>query len=173
MKPSLVPGIEYEMDYMVPPTKTVPALYPESAEFQEMPEVFATGYLVGLLEWTCVKAINPHLDWPREQTVGTHVNVSHTAATPPGLMVKAKVRLVEVQGRRLVFEVEARAEAAARAGEHDGEGVVVGADFEDRIVKWLHGVERERVHALGALQCDQADVRTWFGDLDVGHGAAV
>jgi fluoroacetyl-CoA thioesterase len=107
MKPSLVPGIEYEMQYAVPPAKTVRALYPESAEFQEMPEVFATGYLVGLLEWTCVKAVNPHLDWPREQTVGTHINVSHTAATPPGLLVTAKVRLLEVQGRKLVFTVEA------------------------------------------------------------------
>jgi fluoroacetyl-CoA thioesterase len=107
MKPTLVPGIEYEMQYSVPPSKTVPALYPEAAEFQEMPEVFATGYLVGLLEWTCVKAVNPHLDWPREQTVGTHINVSHTAATPPGLLVTVKVRLVEVQGRKLAFEVEA------------------------------------------------------------------
>jgi fluoroacetyl-CoA thioesterase len=107
MKPTWVPGIEYEMQYSVPPSKTVPALYPEAAEFQEMPEVFATGYLVGLLEWTCVKAVNPHLDWPREQTVGTHINVSHTAATPPGLLVTVKVRLVEVQGRKLAFEVEA------------------------------------------------------------------
>jgi fluoroacetyl-CoA thioesterase len=107
MKPTLVPGIEYEMQYSVPPSKTVPALYPEAAEFQEMPEVFATGYLVGLLEWTCVKAVNPHLDWPREQTVGTQINVSHTAATPPGLLVTVKVRLVEVQGRKLAFEVEA------------------------------------------------------------------
>jgi hypothetical protein len=46
-----------------------------------MPEVFATGFLVGLLEWTCIQAVNPHIDWPREQTVGTHVNVSHEAAT--------------------------------------------------------------------------------------------
>jgi fluoroacetyl-CoA thioesterase len=95
------------MEYAVPSAKTVPALYPESSEFQEMPEVFATGYLVGLLEWTCVKAVNPHLDWPREQTVGTHVNVSHTAATPPGMLVTVRVRLVDVQGRKLVFEVEA------------------------------------------------------------------
>jgi len=39
--------------------------------------------------------------------VGTHVDVSHLAATPPGLEVTATVRLVEVDGRRLVFEVEA------------------------------------------------------------------
>lgn len=38
----------------------VAALYPESAEFVAMPEVFATGFLVGFLEWACIKAINPH-----------------------------------------------------------------------------------------------------------------
>jgi fluoroacetyl-CoA thioesterase len=45
------PGLEYEFRWRVPESKTVPALYPEAAEFQEMPCVFATGYLVGLLEW--------------------------------------------------------------------------------------------------------------------------
>lgn len=107
MKDTLKPGIESRFTFRLPGTKTVPALYPESAEFQEMPEVFATGYLVGFLEWACIQAINPHLDWPREQTVGTHIDVSHLAATPAGFDVTAKVKLVEVQGRRLMFEVEA------------------------------------------------------------------
>lgn len=107
MKDTLKPGIESRFTFRLPGTKTVPALYPESAEFQEMPEVFATGYLVGFLEWACIQAINPHLDWPREQTVGTHIDVSHVAATPAGFDVTAKVKLVEVQGRKLVFEVEA------------------------------------------------------------------
>jgi fluoroacetyl-CoA thioesterase len=107
MKPSLKAGIEYEFRFRVPESKTVPALYPESPEFREMPQVFATGFMVGFLEWACIKAVNPHLEWPEEQTVGTHVNVSHTAATPPGFEVTAKVKLTLVDGRRLVFEVEA------------------------------------------------------------------
>jgi fluoroacetyl-CoA thioesterase len=107
MKDSLKPGIRYEHRFVVPPSKTVPALYPESPEFVAMPEVFATGFLVGFLEWACIKAVNPHLDWPREQTVGTHIDVSHEAATPPGLEVTATVELVEVDGRRLVFSVAA------------------------------------------------------------------
>lgn len=107
LKDTLRPGIRFEHKYAVPPAKTVPALYPESQEFMAMPEVFATGFLVGLLEWACIKAINPHLDWPREQTVGTHIDVSHDAATPPGLEVTATVELIEVDGRRLVFAVEA------------------------------------------------------------------
>jgi len=107
MKDTLKPGIKFEHKFVVPPSKTVSSLYPESAEFVVMPEVFATGFLVGFLEWSCIKAINPHLDWPNEQTVGTHIDVSHDAATPPGLEVTATVELIKVEGRKLVFTVEA------------------------------------------------------------------
>lgn len=107
MKASLKPGIHYQHSFTVPASKTVPSLYPEAEEFIAMPEVFATGFLVGFLEWACIKAINPHLDWPAEQTVGTHIDVSHEAATPPGLTVTASVELVAVEGRKLVFAVEA------------------------------------------------------------------
>jgi fluoroacetyl-CoA thioesterase len=107
MKETLKPGIESEFTFRIPESKTVPALYPESAEFQEMPEVFATGYLVGFLEWSCIKTINPHLDWPQEQTVGIHIDISHIAATPAGFDVTARVKLVAVDGRKLVFDVEA------------------------------------------------------------------
>ena len=93
--------------YVIPASKSVPALYPEAEEFRIMPEVFATGFLVGFLEWACIMAIKPHLDWPLEQSVGTHINVSHEAATPPGMEVTAKVELIAVEGRKLVFIVEA------------------------------------------------------------------
>ena len=120
MKPTLVPGLRYQHSFIVPPTKTVPALYPEADEFLVMPEVFATGFLVGLLEWACIKAINPHLDWPREQTVGTHIDVSHEAATPPGCEVTADVELIAVEGRKLVFAVEAHDNAHLIArGRHE------------------------------------------------------
>jgi len=107
MKETLKSGIRYEHKFVVPQSKTVPALYPESDEFVAMPEVFATGFLVGFLEWACIKAINPYLDWPQEQTVGTHIDVSHEAATPPGLEVTATVELIAVEGKKLVFAVEA------------------------------------------------------------------
>ena len=107
MKESLKLGIRYVHKLTVPLSKTVPALYPEADEFLAMPEVFATGFLVGFLEWACIKAINPHLDWPEEQTVGTHINVSHEAATPVGLEVTASVELIAVEGRKLTFAVEA------------------------------------------------------------------
>jgi len=124
MKDTLQPGIRYEYKFLVPSSKTVPALYPEAAEFLIMPEVFATGFMVGFLEWTCIKCINPHIDWPREQTVGTHINVSHQAATPPGLEVTATVELIEVDGRRLVFRVEA----------HDGVELISKGTHERYII---------------------------------------
>jgi fluoroacetyl-CoA thioesterase len=107
LKASLKPGITYQHRFVVPVTKTVPALYPEAEEFLLMPEVFATGFLVGFLEWACLKAINPHLDWPLEQTVGTHIDVSHSAATPPGMEVIANVELIAVEGKALTFAVRA------------------------------------------------------------------
>lgn len=107
MKSSLVAGLETTFSFLVPETKTVPRLYPEASEFQTMPEVFATGFLVGLVEWTCMRVIAPHLDLPAEQSVGTHVNLTHSAATPPGLTVTVTARLERVEGRRLSFSVVA------------------------------------------------------------------
>ena len=140
MLASLKPGIRYEHTFVVPPSKTVPALFPESPEFVAMPEVFATGFLVGFLEWACIKAINPYLDWPREQTVGTHIDVSHEAATPPGLEVTARVELIAVEGRKLTFAVEA----------HDG---------VDRISRGRHErfvIDKEKFDArVGAKRQDK------------------
>jgi fluoroacetyl-CoA thioesterase len=106
MTNSLKAGMEHEFKFTIPGSKTVPNLYLESPEFQKMPEVFATGFMIGLIEWACIQAINPHINWPAEQTVGTHVNLSHTAPTPPGLEVTVKVKLMEAEGRRLLFNVE-------------------------------------------------------------------
>ena len=133
MKDSLKPGIRYQHRFTVPRSKTVPALYPEAGEFVVMPEVFATGFLVGFLEWACIKAINPHLDWPAEQSVGTHIDVSHEAATPPGLEVTATVELVAVEGRKLVFKVEAHdgIDLISR-GRHE-RFVIDLPSFEDRL----------------------------------------
>lgn len=135
MKNTLKPGIKYSHTFTVPKSKTVPALYPESEEFVIMPEVFATGYLVGFLEWACIKAINPHLDWPKEQTVGTHIDVSHEAATPPGLTVTAKVELIAVEGKKLAFLVEA----------HDGVDLISKGRHERFIINRQKFDERIKV----------------------------
>lgn len=124
MKTTLQPGLRYRHTLKVLSSKTVPALYPESEDFLAMPEVFATGFLVGFLEWACVLAIKPHLDWPRELSLGTHIDVSHQAATPPGLEVTASVELVAVEGRKLRFAVQA----------HDGVDLIARGHHERVVV---------------------------------------
>ena len=135
MKDTLRPGLRHVFSYRVPVHKTVPALFPEAPEFQVMPQVFATGFLVGLVEWTCIQLVNPHLDWPREQTVGTRVELSHDAPTPPGFEVRVRVRLTEVDGRRLVFDVSASdGQGAICAGRHE-RMVIDAARFAARLAK--------------------------------------
>lgn len=107
MKDTLQPGLTFRFEFTIPASKTVPHLYPESQMFQEMPPVLATGYLVGLMEWACIEALKPHLDWPREQSLGTHVNFSHLAATPPGFTVTVHVMLEKIEGRKLSFSLSA------------------------------------------------------------------
>ena len=107
MKDTLQPGLTFEFKFRVPENKTVPHLYPEAPEFQLMPRVLGTGFMVGLLEWACLRAIIPYLDWPNEQTVGTLVNFTHSAATPPGMTVTVRGKLEKVEGRKLSFSLVA------------------------------------------------------------------
>ncbi|HKB84026.1 MAG TPA: thioesterase family protein [Burkholderiales bacterium] len=120
MKTTLQAGLTHTFKFTIPPNKTVPHLYPESEMFRQMPEVFATGFMVGLLEWACVDALRPYLDWPAEQTLGTHVSFSHEAATPPGMTVTVRVRLAQIEGRKLRFDVEA----------HDGIDLIARGSHE-------------------------------------------
>jgi fluoroacetyl-CoA thioesterase len=106
MKPSFQPGLTSTLRCRVPMERTVPYVYPESELFQGMPRVFATAYLVGLIEWACIEAMQPHFE-PGEQSVGTDIRVSHTAATPPGFEVQVHVTVDRVEGRRVSFSVKA------------------------------------------------------------------
>jgi len=106
MNPSFSPGLTFEFSYRVPEHKTVPHVYPESPLFVAMPQVFATAYLVGLIEWACMESMQPHLE-PGEQSVGVDIRVSHIAATPPGLTVTVHVVVEAVEGRKLTFRVSA------------------------------------------------------------------
>lgn len=109
MKDTLTVGLEHTLAFRVPKEKTVPFLYPESAPFRIMPEVFATGYMVGFMEWACLEALGPYME-EGERTVGTMINVTHEAATPAGMEVSATVSLVEIDGKKTVWEIVARDE---------------------------------------------------------------
>lgn len=129
---SLQPGLRHEFTYRVPPDKTVPHLYPEADDFVVMPDVFATGFLVGLIEWTCIQLVNQHLDWPAEMTLGIHVDVSHEAATPPGLEVTTGVELTKVDGRLLEFRVESHDGVDTIARGTHRRAIVDAAKFRSR-----------------------------------------
>ena len=125
MKPSLQPGLMHQFSYKVPENKTVPFTFPEAKELQSMPKVFATGFMIILMEWTCTQLMAPHLD-AGEGSLGTHVDVSHLAATPPGMTVTVDAELAEVKGRKLVFKVKA----------HDGADVIGEGRHERVVVAW-------------------------------------
>src|SRR5262245_25506331 len=125
MKPTLKPGLIHRFEYRVPTEKTVPFLYPEAADFAGMPKVFATGFMVGLMEWTCIQLMAPHLD-ADEGSLGVHIDVSHAAATPPGLTVRVDAECTAVDGRRLTFRVKA----------HDGIDLIGEGRHERVVVKW-------------------------------------
>jgi fluoroacetyl-CoA thioesterase len=109
VKATVRTGLTGEHSMMVAESHLVPALYPEFETFQIMPPVFATGFLVGFIEWACVETLNPHLD-DYEQSLGTEIDISHEAATPAGQRVTATVECVGVEGRRLSWAVEVRDE---------------------------------------------------------------
>lgn len=133
MKTTLAPGLTSTFRYRVPEDKTVPHVYPESPMFRDMPRVFATAYMVGLLEWACMDAMRSHLD-AGEQSVGTGIWITHTAATPPGLTVTVEVRLLEVAGRKLTFAVKAH-DGVDAIGEGKHERFVVDGERFARKVR--------------------------------------
>jgi fluoroacetyl-CoA thioesterase len=85
--------------------------------------VFSTPALVGLMEGTALTALVGHLA-PGQTTVGGHIDVHHLAATPVGVKVRARAELTAIEGRRLVFKVQAWDEVEL-IGEADHERFMV------------------------------------------------
>jgi len=110
MTNDIKPGIEHTFTYTVPESKMIPEVFPESDYFQEMPDVLASGYYVALVEWACIEMLEPYLDWPEEQTVGTHFDLSHEAPTPSGTTITIDVEITDVEGRQLTIDVDAKDE---------------------------------------------------------------
>jgi fluoroacetyl-CoA thioesterase len=98
-------GLEATVERIVEHQFTIQAFDPN------LPAVFSTPAMIGLMEHASVLAVRPHLP-SGFITVGTRVEVDHLKAVPPGAKVQAYARFVRYKGRFLVFEVE------ARSGEH-------------------------------------------------------
>lgn len=134
MKDTLRPGDVHEFRYTVPREKTVPFLYPESADFTAMPEVFATGFMVGLIEWACLDALRAHLE-PGEGSLGTAIEVTHLAPTPPGMTVVVRVECERVDGRQVWWKVEARDDLDLIGAGRHGRTVVRWDRFAARLAQ--------------------------------------
>ena len=132
MKETLQEGLTFTHRYRVPPEKTVPHVYPESDLFQEMPPVFATAFMVGLMEWACMEALRPHME-AGEISLGTNICVSHTAATPVGMEVDVLVTLLKVDGPKTRWSIVARDEQDT-IGEGTHERFTLAAEkFQSRV----------------------------------------
>lgn len=99
----LRPGLVGEVELVVKPEDTADAAGNEGVN------VLSTPRLVRLIEDAAMAAIQAGLA-PGEGSVGIRVEMRHLAATPLGMRVRARAVLREVDGRRLVFDVEAHDE---------------------------------------------------------------
>jgi predicted thioesterase/predicted enzyme related to lactoylglutathione lyase len=88
-----------------------------------LPAVLATPVMIMLMENAALNAVRPYLR-AGETAVGTHVDVRHLAATPPGRTVTATARVTHIEGRRISFSVEA----------HDGERLIGTGTHERSLI---------------------------------------
>jgi|SRR5262244_2932881 len=79
-------------------------------------DVFSTPAMIGLMEYTCVLLVAPHLD-ENEQTVGIHVDVRHMAPTKIGQSVTVTTELLEVKDNKLRFALSAVNDQGVKIGE--------------------------------------------------------
>jgi predicted thioesterase len=127
------PGASAEVEITVTPDRTADRLGNPGVL------VFATPFLVGLLEQAAGAVIHPHLP-PGASTVGTSVDIRHLAATPVGMKVRARAVLVETDGRRYLFDVEAWDEQEKVAeGRHERFVVANLEKFLERAMKKAGG----------------------------------
>ncbi len=126
---TVTPGATAEATLAVTPDRTAHAMGNIGVH------VLATPFLVGLLENACAAVMNPHLP-PGAGTVGTMVEMRHLAATPVGMTARAKATLLETDGRRYLFRVEAWDEQEKIAeGRHERFVVPDRAKFLERALK--------------------------------------
>ena len=100
--------------------------------------VLATPVMINLFEAAALKAIE-HLLQPGYQSLGTHLDVHHVAATPVGMRVRAVAEVTKVNGRLVTFKLSA-SDQIDQIGHGTHERVVVNvAKFDARVQKKLGG----------------------------------
>jgi fluoroacetyl-CoA thioesterase len=124
MRPGLQVGDRAASTVTVGPGHTVPALL-DVPEFAAMPGVLATGMMVALMEWACIRQIAPFYE-DGEGSLGTHIDVNHLAPTPPGLTLTIETEVTAIEGRKLWFHVRA----------HDGVDLIGEGRHQRAVVMW-------------------------------------
>ena len=94
--------------------------------------VLSTPTMIAMMEQAAIEAIKPFLD-AGESSVGMSIEVSHTAATPPGHRARAEAELTKVEGRRLEFSVRAFDDVEQVGSGTHRRAVIDAAKFNDRI----------------------------------------
>jgi fluoroacetyl-CoA thioesterase len=98
-------------------------------------KALATPYLISLLEDAAGRVIEPYLA-PTASSVGTRIDIRHLAATPVGMTVRARATLLETDGKRFLFQVEAWDDKDKVAeGRHERALVPDLMKFLDRVMK--------------------------------------
>lgn len=121
------PGMTRELKIKSLPEHSAQHFYPN------LPNVFATPCLGGLMERVSAELINEHLK-PGEQSVGISMNLVHSAATPLGMEIRVKTEVSAVEGRKLTFRLEAFDEVE-KIGEATHERFIINAaKFNDRVL---------------------------------------
>ena len=130
----LKPGLKGSSTIGVAEDLTVPSVASAHFGFSDMPPVFATAFLVAFVEWACIQVLKPYLS-AGQRTVGVHVDLSHSAATPIGMKVTAEVELVERSDRKLRFKVLVRDEAEVISEGHHERYIIDVERFMARVAK--------------------------------------
>lgn len=120
MSPELKPGMSHEIKRQVTEDLSAQKVFPH------VPNVYATRAMVGHFEEVCAEMVLPYLG-DGEQTVGIGMKFSHTAATPIGMNLRFKAKLIEVDGKKLTYEVEGFDEVD-KIGEATHQRFIINAD---------------------------------------------
>ncbi|ASS38436.1 thioesterase family protein [Mogibacterium pumilum] len=95
-------------------------------------EVYATPAMIALMEGTASESVKPEFE-EGQGSVGTSIAIKHLAATPVGMYVRCESELVEVDGRRLVFNITAYDEKD-KIGEGTHERFIISNDkFQSKV----------------------------------------
>jgi fluoroacetyl-CoA thioesterase len=128
MSEELKAGLTHEMERQVTEDLSAQKVFPH------VPDVYATRAMVGHFEEVCAEMVLPFLG-EGEQTVGIGMKFSHIAATPIGMKVRFNAKLVEVDGRKLTFEVEGFDEVE-KIGKGTHERFIINAEkFNSKIAE--------------------------------------